>query len=85
LFSAVGCHAGSAALFAFSTELYPGEGYVLQPSGRYAHSREYLQTVAAEYGFSVLTMRTENLRKQKEQWIPGDLVVLQYQGRSDLP
>ncbi len=80
LFAAVRGHAREGALFAFSTELESEEDFVLRPSGRYAHSQQYLQKVSAEYSFSVMTMRTENLRKQKEEWIPGDLVVLQYQG-----
>ena len=77
LFAAVSSHARDGALFAFSTELEAEADFVLRPSGRYAHSQQYLRAVAAEYGFSVMTMRTENLRKQKGKWIPGDLVVLQ--------
>ena len=80
LFSAVSRHARNGALFAFSTELHPGEGFVLHPTGRYAHSQKYLRTVAAEYDFLVMTMRTGNLRKHKGQWIRGDLVVLRYLG-----
>jgi len=78
LFSAISRHAAAGALFTFSTERHYGDGYVLQPSGRYAHAQEYLRVVAASHGFSVLTMRTENLRKQQGAWIPGDLVLLQY-------
>lgn len=78
LFSALRSCAQSGALFAFSTEVHSGTGYALRPTGRYAHSQDYLQSVAADHRFSVRTMRTENLRKQKEQWIRGDLVVLQY-------
>jgi predicted TPR repeat methyltransferase len=77
LFAAVRSHARDGALFAFSTELETEADFVLRPSGRYAHSQQYLRAVAAEYGFSVMAMRTENLRKQKGKWIPGDLVVLQ--------
>jgi predicted TPR repeat methyltransferase len=79
LFSAVSAHSEAGALFAFSTEFCDGSDFVLQPSGRYAHAQGYLRTVADHHGFSVMTLRTENLRKQKDQWTPGDLVVLQYQ------
>lgn len=78
LFSALRSHAETGALFAFSTESHTGTEYVLRPTGRYAHSRDYLQKAAADHGFSVMTMRSENLRKQKGQWIPGDLVVLKH-------
>jgi len=80
LLTAVSSHARDGALFAFSTELETEADFVLRPSGRYAHSQQYLRSVSDEHGFSVMTMRTENLRKQKGEWIPGDLVVLQYQG-----
>lgn len=80
LFSAVSSHAEVGALFVFSTELCGGDSFLLEPSGRYAHSQTYLRSVATNNGFSVVTMRTENLRKQKGRWTPGDLVVLQYQG-----
>ena len=77
LFTVVRRHARDGALFAFSTELEAEEDFVLRPSGRYAHSQQYLRTVSSACGFSVMAMRTENLRKQKGEWIPGDLVVLQ--------
>jgi predicted TPR repeat methyltransferase len=78
LFSAVGSHSEDGALFVFSTELFSGVGFLLVPSGRYAHSQAYLRGIACSNGFSVVTMRTENLRRQGERWTPGDLVVLQY-------
>lgn len=80
LFSAVSSHSGPGSLFAFSTELHTGRNYILQPTGRYAHSQDYLRTLAAAHGFSVLTMRTGNLRKQKDLWIQGDLVVMRKTG-----
>jgi len=82
LFSTISSHAASGALFVFSTELHDGEGFVLQQSGRYAHAQEYLRKAAASHKFSVLTMRTENLRKQNNEWIAGDLVVLQFSGQA---
>lgn len=78
IFSAVSRCAKRGALFAFSTEHYQGEGFILQPSGRYAHSQEYLRETAAGNNLSVMTMRTEKLRKQRGRWIPGDLVVLKF-------
>lgn len=76
LFSAVAGRAAAGALFVFSTELHEGEGFALRPSGRYAHAQDYLRHAAGNSGFTVLTMRTENLRKQRDAWIPGDLVLL---------
>lgn len=80
LFAAIRAHARGGAVFVFSTELDTGSDFTLRPSGRYAHSQLYLKAVSAEYGFLVMTMCTHNLRKQKGEWIPGDLVVLEYRG-----
>lgn len=78
LFTTLRDHANKNAIFAFSTESHSGCGYLLRPTGRYAHAQDYLRNTSADYGFSVITMRTENLRKQKQAWIEGDLVVLRY-------
>jgi len=42
------------ALFAFTTEIHPGAGYVLDNTGRYLHSRGYVEEVAAAHGFAIL-------------------------------
>ena len=39
-----------AGLFAFSFELHEGEGFVLNPTRRYAHSRNYVRDVAQANG-----------------------------------
>lgn len=80
LFAAIRAHARVGAVFAFSTELETRAEFTLRPSGRYAHSQSYLQAISVEYGFQVLTMCTQNLRKHKGEWILGDLVVLRNQG-----
>lgn len=64
------------AYFLFSTESTSDDDYILRKTGRYAHSSEYIKSAAKEVGFSVLTLETKNLRKQKGKWIKGDLVAL---------
>ncbi len=76
LFRSVKKYAEAGAYFTFSTEAAEESGYVLRKTGRYAHSSNYIKEVAADAGFSVLTLRRENLRRQRGNWIPGDLVVL---------
>lgn len=82
LFGAVSSRSNNGALFIFSTEAQTDTDYLLRPTGRFAHSPGYLRAVATRHGFETLTLRTENLRKQKGAWIPGDLVVLRYLGTS---
>ena len=60
----------------FSTEHLVGSGYRLCRSGRYAHSADYIRTVAGHNGLAVLASEKSRLRKEKEEWIKGELFVL---------
>jgi predicted TPR repeat methyltransferase len=82
VFSAVSRCSLSRACFVFSTEKTDREDYVLRPTGRYAHSRRYIQDLARDHGFSLETCRTGALRKEKERWIMGESFVLR---RTDSP
>ena len=44
----------SGALFAFTTESHDGEGFVLDTSKRYLHSRGYVENEAIRHGFAVV-------------------------------
>ena len=80
LFGAVKERAGRGAYFVVSTEAASDGSYVLQKTGRYAHSRQYVEQVGRDAGFSLISAQEEHLRKQKGRWIAGDLIVLQYSG-----
>ncbi|MFA6498833.1 MAG: tetratricopeptide repeat protein [Desulfurivibrionaceae bacterium] len=60
----------------FSTEQMAGQGYRLRPSGRYAHAFSYIAAVTARHGFRILSTQSANIRKEKGQWIAGDLYLL---------
>lgn len=65
-------------LFAFSTEL-AAEGilnYSLQPSIRYAHTPIYIQTIAEQSQFEILSQLHVTLRLQHNQPLPGLITVL---------
>jgi len=76
LFSSIKKCAMDNAYFVFSTESTSDDDYILRKTGRYAHSSKYIERTAKDIGFSVLTLETKNLRKQKGKWIKGDLVAL---------
>jgi predicted TPR repeat methyltransferase len=63
-------------LLAVSVERHDDEGFVLQPSRRYAHSATYLRGVAAGNGFEVATMRDCVLRMEVGEPVEGTLAVL---------
>ena len=80
LFSSVKKHSVSNSLFIFSTEHIDGEGYILQETGRYAHSKDYILTLAEESGFHLDYFTQSKLRKEKNNWIIGGVYVLRSMG-----
>lgn len=63
--------------FCFSTEKIDSGKYLLRPSGRYAHSREYIGEALALHGWHVLACQEADLRKEKGDWVKGNLWVVQ--------
>jgi len=70
------------SLFIFSTEHAECDGFILRNSGRYAHSKDYVLSVATESGFQLEFFTTSNLRYEKTfryektKWIVGGIYVL---------
>jgi predicted TPR repeat methyltransferase len=64
-------------LFALSVEAHEGAGYILQPSRRYAHSRDYLAQLAQAAGFSELACKTTYLRLEHGSPVTCYLLILQ--------
>ena len=60
-------------LFLFSTELWSGESYKLQSTGRFAHASDYVTAIAEACNWQVVERRREGLRREKGQWVEGDL------------
>ena len=64
-----------AGLLAFSTESSEGGSYELCPTGRYAHSMEYIESTAGASSMSVIYRRDITLRNDPVP-IAGHIVVL---------
>lgn len=64
------------AYFVFSTESTDENRYELRQTGRYAHSRTYIQLLAKQYDFIVEMCQPTGIRKEDGQWIIGDIFVL---------
>lgn len=81
-FQAVKRRASYGALLACSIERHDGtEDYVLRNSGRYAQQPDYLVAMAESAGFKVLLSREHGIRKEKKQWIDGNLYVFESIGK----
>lgn len=66
----------SGGLFAFSVERQDTGDYALQPSGRYAHSEDYLRALAQAHRYSVHSLARATLRQDEGRDIPGLVAVL---------
>ncbi len=73
LFSLLARRMRPGGLFAFSSESWTGEGHHLLPSGRFAHGADYVRAMAGAGGWRVLGHARQGLRKEKGQWVEGDL------------
>ena len=76
IFNYVKQHSTKNALFVFSTEHENCDEYVLQTTGRYAHSKDYVLSVATETGFHLEYFVQANIRKENESWIAGGIYIL---------
>jgi predicted TPR repeat methyltransferase len=64
--------------FAFSVEGGgPGEGYSLDPAGRYVHADGYVTALAGSSGFLVAHSAAETIRAERGVPVPGRLYVLE--------
>jgi predicted TPR repeat methyltransferase len=66
------------ALVAFSTERAEGDtDYMLNPTGRYAHTPEYISSLAAGHGLQVRSMEPAAIRNESGQPVSGTITVLE--------
>lgn len=62
--------------FVFSTESMDGEGFTLQGTGRYAHSPDYIRSVAAGCGCTIVAEKQVQLRREHGKWIMGNMYIV---------
>jgi len=76
-FALVCQRATPGGLFAFSTELNDNdEPFFLRPTGRYAHSHEYIEQLATSLKLETLVSQELPLRKEADNWLTGELWIL---------
>jgi predicted TPR repeat methyltransferase len=77
IFSAVARALAPHGLFAFSVEAAPGDQFVLQPNGRYAHSPAYLRALAAKFGLQERRMEATRIRLEGASQVEGWLALFE--------
>lgn len=63
---------------AFSTEDYDGDGFFLEKTGRYSHSKKYIEGLCEKYGYQLQYFENLPLRKDNDQYIRGGLYLLDF-------
>ena len=62
----------------FSTEHTELNGFHLEQSGRYSHSKSYIESLCSKFDYSMSHFSTAPLRKDKGQFLEGGLYVLAF-------
>ena len=65
-------------MLAFSTENYDGDGFFLEQSGRYSHSKKYIESLCEKFGYELSHSEIQVLRKEKNKYIKGRLYLLNF-------
>jgi predicted TPR repeat methyltransferase len=77
VFAAAAARLRPGGLFLFSTEhLSPGEDFRLQPTARFAHGEVYLERLAQQHGFAILSRATTTIRRERGAGVVGGLYLL---------
>ena len=63
---------------AFSTEHYDGDSFFLEQSGRYSHSKKYIEGLCDEFGYQLLHFEIQDIRKNKNEYVRGGLYLLDF-------
>ena len=62
----------------FSTEHTEKDGFHLETSGRYSHSKSYIENLCKEFNYSISHFSKMNLRKEKGMFLTGGLYFLDF-------
>jgi predicted TPR repeat methyltransferase len=80
IFQAVRKRALPGAIFLFSTESCKEGSYTLRDTGRYAHNSQYIAALVRENDFDLVKCEETGIRKEKREWIMGDMFILRASG-----
>jgi predicted TPR repeat methyltransferase len=77
VFSGAYARLEKSGCFIFTVEQSPDDDFGLQPTGRYAHSKNYVQELAGKHNFNISEIQEIIPRQDGDQAINGYLVSLQ--------
>ncbi|MBF0193601.1 MAG: tetratricopeptide repeat protein [Magnetococcales bacterium] len=78
IFRCINKYSTKETIFAFSTEHTDDDGFIIQNTGRYAHSKSYIFTLAEKLGLKIEYFTKTKLRKHKSanNWLIGGIYIL---------
>ena len=62
----------------FSTEHAEGKDFYLEKSGRYSHSKNYIEGLCIKRGYKLAHFEKIKLRKEKSEFLIGGLYLLEF-------
>ena len=78
VFESIQSRNASGGRLAFSVEHKDGNDFALLPSGRYAHSKLYIEGLCSRFQYHLEHFETQNLRLDKGSYIRGGLYLLSF-------
>lgn len=67
-----------SGLFIFNAEINETDDYKMNQSGRFSHSKRYIETLAKQFAFKIVKYQTSTTRLQNNEPVPGHLFLLQH-------
>ncbi len=64
--------------FAFSTEHRDGNDFFLEQTGRFSHSKKYIESLCKKFDYKIQHFETQPLRKEKNKYITGGIYLLDF-------
>ena len=68
----------SGGRLVFSVEHMDGNSFALLPSGRYAHSKLYIEGLCKKFHYQLEYFETQNLRLERDKYISGGIYLLSF-------
>ena len=62
----------------FTTEHRKGDSFYLEKSGRYSHSRDYIERLCKEFNYSISHFSKPKLRKEGEGYLESGIYILDF-------
>lgn len=78
VFQSIQARNKSSGRLVFSVEHKEGHGFALLPSGRYAHSKSYIESLCERFHYKLEHFEAQNLRLDRGSYIRGALYYLSF-------